>query len=326
MVLKNLLMKFKPKLLIAKKLNINHLKLLKVKLSKYYQIIIPKKYNKLELINLIKDARVCIGTSGQNYLINQNNVLEVFQNIGSGLDGFKLEDLRNKKILLGKSNENSLLVAEYAVGMMMYLAKNFNEYLIPVNITSKIKKLPTNILTKKKIGIIGYGSIGKNIVKLLYGFNNIFYVKTNFNKKKDTLNMKYKSINYILKNSDIIFICVPHTDKTTNLINNSNYKSISNNTLIINLSRSEIFQLSALKKLIRNKDVKISFDSNYKNQNDSRRFNVILKNNNKNLFFTPYIAALDEFASYPINLIIENLIYFSNNRRLKYSINYQKGY
>ena len=40
---------------------------------------------------------------------------------------------------MGKSNENSLLVAEYAVGIMMYLAKNFNEYLIPVNKTSKIK-------------------------------------------------------------------------------------------------------------------------------------------------------------------------------------------
>ncbi len=319
-------MKFKPKLLVAKKLNINHLKLLKVKLSKYYQIIIPKKYNKLELIDLIKDARICIGTSRQNYLINQSNVLEVFQNIGSGLDGFKLEDFKNKKILLGKSNENSLLVAEYAIGMMMYLTKNFNEYLIQVNKDSIIKKLPTNILTKKKIGIIGYGSIGKNIVKLLKGFNNIFYVKTNFNKKKDTLDIKYKSFNYILKNSEIIFICVPLTDKTTNLINNSNYRNISNNAVIINLSRSEIFQFSALKKLIVNKDVKISFDSNYKNYTDLKKFNVILKNNNKSLFFTPYIAALDDYASYPMNLIIENLIYFSNNRKLKYSINYQKGY
>ena len=326
MVLKNSLMKFKPKLLVAKKLNINHLKLLEVKLSKYYQIIIPKKYNKLELINLIKDARICIGTSRQNYLINQSNVLEVFQNIGSGLDGFKLEDFKNKKILLGKSNENSLLVAEYAIGMMMYLTKNFNEYLIQVNKNSIIKKLPTNILTKKKIGIIGYGSIGKNIVKLLKGFNNIFYVKTNFNKKKDTLDIKYKSFNYILKNSEIIFICVPLTDKTTNLINNSNYRNISNNAVIINLSRSEIFQFSALKKLIVNKDVKISFDSNYKNYTDLKKFNVILKNNNKSLFFTPYIAALDDYASYPMNLIIENLIYFSNNRKLKYSINYQKGY
>lgn len=319
-------MKFKPKLLVAKKLNINHLKLLKVKLSKYYQIIIPKKYNKLELIDLIKDARICIGTSRQNYLINQSNVLEVFQNIGSGLDGFKLEDFKNKKILLGKSNENSLLVAEYAIGMMMYLTKNFNEYLIQVNKDSIIKKLPTNILTKKKIGIIGYGSIGKNIVKLLNGFNNIFYVKTNLNKKKNTINIKYKSINYILKNSEIIFICVPLTDKTTNLISKSNYRNISNNAFIINLSRSEIFQFSALKKLIENKDVKISFDSNYKNQTDLRKFNAILKNNNKSLFFTPYIAAIDDFASYPMNLIIENLIYFSNNRRLKYSINYQKGY
>ncbi len=319
-------MKFKPKLLVAKKLNNFHLKLLKVKLSKYYQIIIPKKYNKLELINLVKDARICIGTSAQDYLINQRNELEVFQNIGSGLDGFNLEDFKNKKILLGKSNENSLLVAEYAIGMVMYFLKNFNEYLIPVNKNNLIKKLPSSLLTKKKIGIIGYGSIGKNIVKLLYGFNNTFYVKANYTKIKDTLNMKYKSINYILKNSDIIFISVPLTDKTINLINDSNYKNISSNTKIVNLSRTEIFKLSALKKLIANKDVKISFDSNYKKEADSKRFDIILKSNSKSLFFTPYIAALDGFASYPINLIIENLIYFSNNRRLKYSIDYQKGY
>lgn len=319
-------MKFKPKLLVAKKLNKIHLKLLKVKLSKYYQIIIPKNFDKQEVINLARDASICIGTSSQNYLIDKSNYIKVFQNIGSGLDGFDLEKFKKKKVLLGKSNENSLLVAEYAVGMVMFLIKNFNDYFNKIYKNYIFNKLPTNILTKKKIGIIGYGSIGKNIVKLLFGFDNIFYVKTNISRVKDTSKIKYKKINYILNNSDIIFISVPMTDKTVNLINNKNYKKICDKAIIINLSRSEIFEFSALNKLLSQKNVKISFDSNYKERTYSKKFESLLESKHENLFFTPYIAALDEIGSYPVKFIVENLIYYSNNKKLKYSIDYKKGY
>ena len=318
-------MKFKLKLLVAKKLDKIHIKLFKAKLSKYYQIIIPKKFIKQEIISLAKDSHICIGTSSQEYLINKSHKIKVFQNIGSGIDGFDLESFKKRKILLGKSNENALLVAEYATSVLMTLIKNLNIYLFKSNKNDYINKLPTNILTKKKIGIIGYGNIGKNIVKLLVGFDNLFYVKTNQSRIKETANIKSKEIDYILNNSDIIFISVPLTNNTLNLINNKNYKKINNKTIIINLSRSEIFQLSALKKLISKKNIKISFDSNYKEKNKSEKFDLLLKEN-KNLFFTPYIAALDEIGSYPVKLIIENLIYYSNNKKLKYSIDYKKGY
>ena len=77
------------------------------------------------------------------------------------------------------------------------------------------------------------------------GFENNFFIN-NYSKIKNNNQQKIQTIKKILELSDIIFICVPLTSKTKNLINKDNSK-ILKNKIIINISRAEVIDPNAVK-------------------------------------------------------------------------------
>ena len=90
--------------------------------------------------------------------------------------------------------------------ILLILLSLRNYYLIGKN-----SKILTNEIYKKKIGIIGYGRIGKSIKKYLKPFGVEIFI---FDKKKIVPKINYKKLDYIFKNSDIITFHIP-LDKDT---------------------------------------------------------------------------------------------------------------
>ena len=87
----------------------------------------------------------------------------------------------------------------------------------------KKKKWPYSIggqITDKKIGIIGCGNIGKDLINLLTPLNCKIYTN-DINPDKKFLkkfNLKNYSLNYLLKNCDIITLHIPYNKKNHRLI------------------------------------------------------------------------------------------------------------
>ena len=325
-------MKIKKKILIAKELSHQNINKINKKLSNYYEILVPNNYTNAEIIKNAKDISICIGTYLESYIIDYAPNLLIFQNIGSGIEGFDLNKLIRKKILLTNSHENSIYVAEYAVTVALSMSKNMNYYYSMLREKNYLKysknnmhKIPTNLVSNKIIGIIGYGCIGKKIKKMLSGFSNKFYVMSNKSKISNSINLYKKSLNQILSKSDIIFINVPLTKKTINMINLDNYKILSNDCVLINTSRAEVISYDAFKLILKEKKG-ISYDTFYKNKisNDNLKSELLKKNHN--LIITPYIASINENKSFPVNDIILNLISYYKNNKLKNLINFKEGY
>jgi len=92
----------------------------------------------------------------------------------------------------------------------------------------------------KKIGILGLGHIGKSIANIAKGFGADVVGFVRDVSKCDGIEC-YDDLEEVLKRSDILFIALPLTPKTKNLINKSNIDKFKGN-IIINPARAEIIE------------------------------------------------------------------------------------
>ena len=97
-------------------------------------------------------------------------------------------------------------------------------------------------IRNKKIGIIGLGFIGKEVVKLLKPFNcEIFAndIKDLTKYAKDN-NIKLVNKETILKSCDFVSIHTPLDESTSNMISSKELGLMKNTSFIINTARGEL--------------------------------------------------------------------------------------
>ncbi len=102
----------------------------------------------------------------------------------------------------------------------------------------------------KTLGIIGYGHIGSQVSVLAenMGMKVIFY---DIEPKLSLGNaMPVKSLEELLKQSDIITLHVPGLDSTKNMMNESRLSKMKKGSSLINLSRGDVVDLHSVRKHI----------------------------------------------------------------------------
>ena len=98
----------------------------------------------------------------------------------------------------------------------------------------------------------------------------------------------------VLKNSDILFICVNLNDKTKNMVNKNWFREIKKGAILINTSRGEVIVESQIIKSLKSKRLSyVATDVVANEQNDISK-NILVKysKKNDNLIITPHIAGL----------------------------------
>lgn len=217
--------------------------------NKKYNLIFNNSKKKLNENQLIRKFRSChfliSGTEKYNH-----NVLKSLKNlkaiirVGVGIDNIDLNSAKLKKIKIYKtSNKLNSSVAELALTHIMILSRNL--YDKERNHQYEWHRQYGNLIEDKKIGILGYGNIGKKFHSLIKAFNpNKIYVHDKFlniseyNIDKDTHNIK--SLKLFFKLSDIISIHLPLNKDTINLINKHLLNHAKKSLILINTSRAEI--------------------------------------------------------------------------------------
>jgi D-3-phosphoglycerate dehydrogenase / 2-oxoglutarate reductase len=136
---------------------------------------------------------------------------------------------------------NSLAVAELSVGTMLGLARGipFLDHQMKNRIWNS--SLGTE-LSGKTLGIIGFGNIGKYILKLLRGFGMDIKVYDVFQSSDLEFRMgfKYCSLDEIYASSDFISLNIPLTEETKDLITLRELKQMKNSAFLINMARGGI--------------------------------------------------------------------------------------
>ncbi|WP_120951009.1 D-2-hydroxyacid dehydrogenase [Helicobacter sp. L8] len=108
-------------------------------------------------------------------------------------------------------------------------------------------------LENKQWGIVGLGNIGKNVARIASSFGaHVSYTSTSGRNHDDTY--PQKSLDALLKTSDVISIHAPLNDRTYNLINASNLPLLKEKAILINVGRGGIVNEKEAAKALETQD------------------------------------------------------------------------
>ena len=209
-----------------------------------------------DLIEYIKDAdAIIVGLESiDKEILEQCPNLKIVSKYGVGLNNIDLEACKKRDITIGwTGGVNKLSVAEMTLGYMLMLCRNL--FITSNELKNGIwNKSGGFQLSEKRIGIIGVGYIGKELIRLLKPFNCEILVNDIINQEQyyKENNLKEVSKEEIFKTCDIVTIHTPFDSTTDNLINKKVFETMKNSSFIINSARGGIINEDDLKYALLN--------------------------------------------------------------------------
>ncbi|MFM7016943.1 MAG: phosphoglycerate dehydrogenase [Bacteroidota bacterium] len=208
-----------------------------------------------ELIKKIKNVSL-LGLRSKTQLTK--NVLENASNLiaaGAFCIGTNQIDLKTATergvAIFNSPFSNTRSVAELVIGLCISLLRRIPEKNNAAHKGIWLKESDGCFeLRGKTLGIIGYGHIGSQVSVLAesMGMKVVFYDV--INKLALGNAASCKSLDELLKKSDVISLHVPGNAETKSLINSSRIKKMKKGVHIINLSRGDVLDLVAVKQAI----------------------------------------------------------------------------
>ena len=251
--------------------------------------------------------------------------LKIISRHGVGYDNIDLEAAKEKNVTISiTATANAVAVAEHVMFMLLNISKRKDMYdkTVKSGRFNDRNKLPKTIeLWNKNILIMGFGRIGKSLIKRCIGFEMIVYVYDPFVSKEEIESLGGKKIEDLkegVKKMDALTLHMPLNEKTKNIINYDVLKNMKKNCIIINASRGGIINENDLNKsLNENKIFGAGLDVFDTEPPDND--NPLLKNDKT--FLSPHTAAFTEECMVRMGKeTIQNIIDFFDKKLEKSKI------
>jgi glycerate dehydrogenase len=216
-----------------------------------------------EILERVKDQNIIITKElplGRDLISQFPPSVKLICEAGTGYNNIDIVAAREKNITVCNVPSYSTeavahLVITYILNFsssliqqqMMIKEKNFDNF-------TKHLELPHFEVQNKTIGVIGgFGAIGREVIKiaLALGMNIIIYSRTQ--KPLDNPNVRFVSLEELLKQSDFVTINCPLTSETLHLIDKDRLKLMEPSAFIINTSRGQIIKETDLIEALQNK-------------------------------------------------------------------------
>ena len=226
-----------------------------------------KKYSYKDLKKKIEHIDIlipCISDTIDASIIKAAKKLKLIANFGNGVDNLDLITAKEKRIVV--TNTPDVLTedtADVVLTMLLMLIRKI--------LTARKKLLkgewngwgPSETLGErvfgKKVGIIGMGRIGCAVAKrlIVLGMEINYHNRDRLNKASERkYNARFwNDLDSMISYVDVLTIHCPHTPETFHLLSKKRLKLLKKNSIIINTSRGEIIDESALADLLINKKI-----------------------------------------------------------------------
>jgi D-3-phosphoglycerate dehydrogenase / 2-oxoglutarate reductase len=210
-----------------------------------YEFSLLEKYaDKSDLVNAVKEANAVIIRSDKvtEEVINSSDSLEIVVRAGAGYDNVDLAAATAKNVVvMNTPGQNSNAVAELALGMMVFHARNF------YNGSAGTE------LKEKTVGIHAYGNVGKYVAKIAKGFGMKVLAFDPF-VSKETIEADgvevVDSAEELYKKSQYISLHIPANDKTKQSINFDLLSLMPKGAVLVNTARKEVIHEAEMIKLM----------------------------------------------------------------------------
>ena len=210
-----------------------------------HQLVLLEKYTeKQQLLDAVADVEAMIVRSDKvtAEVLDAAKALKIVVRAGAGFDNIDIAYAKEKNVVVENTpGQNSNAVAELVFGLLVYAVRNFYN-----------GKSGSELLGKK-LGILAFGNVGRNVARIAKGFGMEVYAYDAFCPKEVIEAAGVKAVDSqdaLFENCDVVSLHIPATPETKQSINAALVGKMKKGGILVNTARKEVINEPELLKLL----------------------------------------------------------------------------
>ena len=210
-----------------------------------YELVLLEKYTQREqLLDAVADVDALIVRSDKvdAEVLEAATRLKIVVRAGAGYDNIDLAAATaHNVVVMNTPGQNANSVAELVFGLLVFGMRGF--------FTGKAGRE----LKNKKLGILAFGNVGRNVARIARGFDMDVYAYDAFCPATVIENAGVKAVNSseeLFEKCDIISLHIPATNETRQSINYELVSRMPQGGVLVNTARKEVIDEEGLLRLM----------------------------------------------------------------------------
>ena len=209
------------------------------------ELVLLEKYTeKSQLLEAVANADALIIRSDKvdAEVLDAAKQLKIVVRAGAGYDNIDLAAATAHNVVAENTpGQNSNAVAELVFGMLVFAVRNF------------FNGKAGSELMGKKLGILAFGNVGRNVARIAAGFGMDVYAYDAFCPKEAIEAAGVKAVDNqdaLFETCDVVSLHIPATPETKQSINASLVGKMKKGGVLVNTARKEVINEPELLKLM----------------------------------------------------------------------------
>ena len=210
-----------------------------------HEVVLLEKYtDKQQLLDAVADVDAMIVRSDKvtPEVLDAAKNLKIVVRAGAGYDSIDTAYAKEKGVVVENTpGQNSNAVAELVFGLLVFTVRNF------------FNGKSGSELKGKKLGILAFGNVGRNVARIAKGFGMDVYAFDEFVPKEKIEEQGVHSVNSrdeLFEVCDVVSLHIPATAETRESINYQVVNLMKKGGIVVNTARKEVINEPELIKLL----------------------------------------------------------------------------
>lgn len=214
-----------------------------------HEVVLLEKYtDKQQLLDAVADVDAMIVRSDKvtPEVLDAAKNLKIVVRAGAGYDSIDTAYAKEKGVVVENTpGQNSNAVAELVFGLLVFTVRNF------------FNGKSGSELKGKKLGILAFGNVGRNVARIAKGFGMDVYAFDEFVPKEKIEEQGVHGVNSrdeLFEVCDVVSLHIPATAETRESINYQVVNMMKKGGIVVNTARKEVINEAELIKLLAERD------------------------------------------------------------------------
>ncbi len=282
-----------------------------------------------ELDALLAEAEVVFGLRFPRNIITRAPNLKWIQVMSAGVNRYlDAEMVASPVVMTSVSGVAATPIGEFVLGLMLMFVKQ-SPFCFQLKQEKRWQRFMPTVLHSKTVGIVGLGSIGREVARLSKAFG--MRVLATRRSVKRVGRTRYVDIMYppeqlqqLLAESDFVVLALPLTPETTTFIGEEELRTMKSTAYLINIGRGEVVDEEALIRALEEQWIAgagLDVFATEPLPADSRLWEL------PNVIFSPHISGgVDDYVARATEAFTKNLRRYLSGKRLLNVVDKKRGY
>jgi len=246
--------------------------------------------------------------------------------LSAGVEGLTCPEIQaSDTILTNSKGIHGIPVSEHVFSLMLAFTRGLN-LLFRRQLDKKWDRVPTDEIHEKTIGIVGLGSIGREIAKKAKGLGMEVVATKQEMTTEIFVDKLYnpEQLHEMLAVCDFVVVALPLTEKTAGLFTLEEFKAMKPTAYFFNIARGAIVREADLTIALQLGIIKGAGLDVFEAEPlpaDSPLWAM------DNVIITPHLAAISPcYLDRAVKLFVDNLTRYTQNREMFNIVDKKKGY